>query len=317
MIEVGIPVYHSKEFLPNALDSLVAQTKKMFIVCLSIDGDGEDYSDIIKEYMRRGLKIRVITNEHGGPGAACQRILETTQCEYLMFLDSDDMLMPQAIRVLSNAIKQGDYDIVRSGFVREEDNKSDIIIPFDVGTVTWRHGKIYKVAYLREKNIRFLPELQTDEDANFNLIAWNCTEHRAQIQDITYYWRSNKSSLTRSLDKAEFFKKTNFYYISGQVKAIKKIAELRPNLMDQVLSLTLVNLYNYYMKARYYQLPEEPLDEILGSLKKYSWMEDFLNNGNNWITMINNLKPGELMEDNTLVFYQEPLNKWITRLFRT
>ena len=50
MVEIGIPVWHSRETLPDALDSLVAQTKKMFIVCLSIDGDGEDYSDLISTY---------------------------------------------------------------------------------------------------------------------------------------------------------------------------------------------------------------------------------------------------------------------------
>ena len=47
MVEVGIPVYKARDTLPNALDSLVVQTKKNFIVCLSIDGDGENYQDII------------------------------------------------------------------------------------------------------------------------------------------------------------------------------------------------------------------------------------------------------------------------------
>ncbi|MDV3427647.1 MAG: glycosyltransferase [Bacillota bacterium] len=75
------------------------------MVCLSIDGDGEDYSDIIEEYQRRGLRFRVINGEHGGPGAACQNILATTQSEYLIFLDSDDMLMPQAVSVLFKAIR--------------------------------------------------------------------------------------------------------------------------------------------------------------------------------------------------------------------
>jgi len=62
MTEVGIPVYKARATLPKALDSLLAQTKEMFITCLSIDGDGEDYSDIIAEYTRRGLHIRVINS---------------------------------------------------------------------------------------------------------------------------------------------------------------------------------------------------------------------------------------------------------------
>lgn len=47
MIEVIIPVYNALDTLPKALDSLVAQTKNNFIVCLSIDGDGLNYDNII------------------------------------------------------------------------------------------------------------------------------------------------------------------------------------------------------------------------------------------------------------------------------
>ena len=60
MVEVGIPVWHSRDTLCKCLDSLVAQTLNRFIICLSIDCDGEDYSDIIEIYRARGLKIRAL-----------------------------------------------------------------------------------------------------------------------------------------------------------------------------------------------------------------------------------------------------------------
>ena len=102
----------------------------MFIVCLSIDGDGEDYSNIIKTYQNRGLKIRVINSkENGGPGMARQRILDTTQCEYLIYLDADDMLMPRAVEILTNGIRNNNLNILRSSFIREEKHKGDKIIP--------------------------------------------------------------------------------------------------------------------------------------------------------------------------------------------
>lgn len=101
MVEVGIPVYNARATLPDTLDSLVAQTYKRFIVTLSIDGDGEDYSDIVDMYRARGLKIRVITSVvNRGPGMARQLILNLTMCDYIMFVDADDLLMPRAIEVL-------------------------------------------------------------------------------------------------------------------------------------------------------------------------------------------------------------------------
>ena len=111
MVEIGIPIFHAKETLPAALDSLVAQTKKNFIVCLSIDGDDEDYTDIINTYKARGLKIRVINGKfNGGAGEARQRVIDSTMCDYIMFLDADDMFMPRAVELLYGKAKPGGYD---------------------------------------------------------------------------------------------------------------------------------------------------------------------------------------------------------------
>ena len=60
MVNVIIPTYKARDTLPKALDSLVAQTKKTFVVTIVQDGDGEDYSDIISEYRKRGLGIRIL-----------------------------------------------------------------------------------------------------------------------------------------------------------------------------------------------------------------------------------------------------------------
>lgn len=216
MVEVGIPVWHARDTLCKCLDSLVAQTLDRFITCLSIDCDGENYSDIIETYRARGLKIRIINGkENGGPGAARQRIIDTTQCDYLIFLDADDMLMPRAVEVLSQYMRVNNFDIIRSGFIREEKNKQDLFVPQDSSIITWFHGKIYRVKFLKEKNIRFLPGLRIDEDAYFNLIAWNSTENRGEIAEYTYIWRDNKNSLTRTKGNSEYFKDNYMNYITS------------------------------------------------------------------------------------------------------
>ena len=103
IVDVIIPTYKARETLPKALDSLVAQTKKMFLVTIVQDCDGEDYGDIIEEYKRRGLVIRwVPLTENVGPGGARQAGMDSDlMSEYFMFLDSDDMYTPRAIEILS------------------------------------------------------------------------------------------------------------------------------------------------------------------------------------------------------------------------
>lgn len=319
MLEIGIPVYNALDTLPKALDSLVAQTKNNFIACLSLDGDDNEkvYREIAQEYIRRGLKIRIIASkENGGPGAARQRILDTTQCDYIMFLDADDMLMPRAVEVLYGQAKREDFDIVRSSFIREEANKNDYVLPQNMSVITWFHGKIYKVAFLKKKNINFLTELRTDEDAYFNLIAWNSAEKRGELEETTYIWRYNKNSLTRARAEQKYFSDTHMYYIISQVEGLKRLYEINGQISDDLISQTLLNIYYYCMKARFYKLDETNIDNKISELRKEPWMQVYLNKGENWVYIIQNVKAGDFYENSSVVFFNESFNFWAKRLLK-
>jgi len=247
---------------------------------------------------------------------ARQRVLDTTQCEYIMFMDSDDMLMPRSVEILSNAMRTKEpFDIVRSSFIREEKNKQDIFMPQNIGTITWFHGKIYRVQYLRDINLSFLP-LRTDEDAYFNLIAWNSTTKRGELSEITYIWRSNPNSLTRKTGTKEYFTQTYMNYITSQVEGLKKLYDVNQRISDELVAQTLINIYNYYMQARFYQVDERFMDEIISTLKQEVWMWVFLQRGANWIHIANNLKAGAVYDNEFVVFYQETFNDWAKRLLR-
>lgn len=318
MLGIGIPVYKAKKTLPAALDSLVVQTKKNFITYLSIDGDGEDYSDIINTYTARGLKIKVIYSAiNHGPGTARQLILDTTQCDYIMFLDADDLLMPRAAEILYSHVKKGNFDIIKSSFIKENSDSEDILLRPNVDNIlTWFHGKIYKTKYLRDNNIYFLPDLRVDEDAYFNAVAWNSTENKATVDEVTYIWRDNKDSITRARDAVEYFKETYHYYIYSQVEALKKIFQIAESVPSMYITNTLLNIYYYYMKARFYKLDESVMDNYISTLKEERWMSAWINAGENWFDIISNIKPGNVYEGQYVVFYDETFNLWAKRLLR-
>lgn len=314
MVEIGIPVYHAKKTLPDLLDALVAQTKKMFIVCLSIDGDGEDYSNIISTYRARGLKIRVINGKNGGPGPARQRIIDTTQCDYIMFADADDLLYPRAVEVLYTEAKKNNLDILRAGFYQEYKHQGVSTLG-NKGPITWMHGKIYKVDYLKKNNIRLLDELPTEEDAYFNVVAWNSTSNRGTLDEVVYLWRDNPESLTRKMGLTEFFKKDYVKYIQSQIWGMNKIFEIKNEIENILVTQTVLNIYYYYMTARFYKLDEKPMDKALSEWRKEKWFQMYLNDATNWIDIVNNLRPGKVIDDH-IIFYSETINDWIKRLLK-
>ena len=315
MIEVGIPVFHARNTIQDTLNSLVAQTRKRFFVCLSIDGDEDTYEDIISEYRLRGLIIRVVKGENGGPGMARQRILDTTQCEYIMFLDADDVLMPQAIESLYDTIKIGNYDIVRSSFIRENPSGPNQFLPYEIDTITWFHGKVYKVDYLKKNNIHFYPGLRTDEDAFFNLIAWNCAENKGSLNETTYYWRYNKESITRKSDTKQYFSDTYIYYVTSQVEGLKEIYRIKGSVNDLLITYTLINIYDYYMQAKFYGLSLVPLDDLVKPLGKNEWIKKYFLNGQNWIDISNKVKSSKIIDNKYIIFYEENFAAWAKRLF--
>lgn len=151
MLDLIIPTYKARDTLGRALDSLVAQTKEMFIVTIVQDCDDENYTDIIEEYRRRGLHIRHLTTpENQGPGMARQLGLDTTSCDFVMFLDADDMLLPQSIEYMLREIQQTGMDILTSDLTAETGPITSRYIPCENSPVQWSAGKIYRVSYLRK-----------------------------------------------------------------------------------------------------------------------------------------------------------------------
>lgn len=233
-----------------------------------------------------------------------------------MFVDSDDMLMPFSVEILYRGAVSGGYDILRSGFIREEKNGIDKTLKATDNVITWFHGKIYRVSYLKQKNIRFLPGLRTDEDAYFNIVAWNCTKNRGIINELTYIWRDNKDSLTRSQTRPDYFKQTYMNYIGSQVAGLTKIFDTMGDISFSLVTQTLINIYYYYMRARFYSLDEKVMDDCISSLKDKKWIQTWIRQPDTWEEILKTAKVGEVYEGQYVIFFQETFNIWITRLLQ-
>ena len=312
MVDVIIPTFHARETLPKALDSLVAQTKKLFIVTIVQDADGEDYTDIIEEYRRRGLQIRlVILNDNRGPGGARQAGMDTDKmCDYFMFLDADDMYTPRAVELLYREAKLHDADIASSDFIAEREATPGTLMDVFEVPVTWCHGRIYKAKYLQDNNIRFLEGLRVNEDAYFNLIAHNCTKNKIKIKEITYIWRDNKNSLTRASSNEDFFKRTWETYIISQVEALLKIIEYKNEVPPDLLGATLLYVYHYWMLAKHYKVINEDIKNELLKIKNNPVLIKSMTYEEFWKHIVANLKGSTYWEDN-IIFYQDRFCDWL------
>lgn len=292
-INVIIPVYRGHGKVNNALNSLLTQTLKTFYVTLVVDGDGENYDDLVDEYERRGLNISIIYSKtNGGPGTARQiGIDHSSMFDYLYFLDQDDMLYPHCLKDLYSEAKKKNADIIDAGFVTERDGEPPQPITIRQNKITWVHGRLYRRQYLIDNDIRFLPDLRLNEDAYFNVVAMNCTTNKYSLDEPVMIWCNNKDSLTRDKKGEDWFIKAWEGYIQSQCYGLRKIYDLLGEVKPGLLAAELYNIYEHYMLAVIQKLPTDVADNYIHSmLTGANFILDKADNYDFWSWISENVK---------------------------
>lgn len=254
MTNVIIPHYNSTKTIEKTLDSLAAQTvgKGFFVTIVddgSSPGEKENLESIASRYSDR-LNVKTIYKEtNEGPGMARQTGIDaSTMFDYIMFVDSDDMLMPDAVGRLTREAKVNNADFVVSNIKVEGADKRTSYLKTGENT-TWFHGKIYRRGFLVDNEIKFMPQLRSlfnlNEDCFFNLLVYWLAERRFTLNETTYLWRANPDSLTRRTSLEHFYYEFNKDYFMSQAFAMIYIMDLKPNVRFP-FEATVANLYKSY-----------------------------------------------------------------------
>ena len=265
MLAVIIPAYNRGNCLREALKSLTLQTKKRFITVVVDDASQEDLTPVVNDFKDELHLVYLKQEQNGGPGLARKRGLEWCfdhNIELVMFLDSDDLLLPKAVERLSKEINVTNSDIIVSKIQSED--KLHFPISIVDSQAVWTHGKIYRVSYLRNLGLNFIG-LRTNEDLAFNTAAIFIATEKNTIKFIDeelYLWRYDSNSITRS---AENIKNTTYQLSRDFIYAIKYIIE---KLEEQGYDISLVfqkviGIYTYVQILRALDRYSEEIKEVV------------------------------------------------------
>ena len=113
-ISIIIPVYNTAQYLAECLDSVLAQGfKDIEIICVN-DGSTDNSAAILKKYQKKDKRIKVITQKNKGLSGARNAGLKAATGKWVCFLDSDDILPPDALAVLYGGVQKTGCKIVAS-----------------------------------------------------------------------------------------------------------------------------------------------------------------------------------------------------------
>ncbi|CUR54434.1 hypothetical protein NOCA2170006 [metagenome] len=156
-ISLVVPFYNVEDYLAECLDSLLRQTWSDFEVVLVDDGSPDGSRAIAERYAAQDPRIRIITQENAGLGAARNAGIRNARGRYLAFVDSDDLLPAGALRTLVTSAQATGSDIVVGSVERFDSRK------------TWSPSWVENVHIAEERGVtvaEFLPLLR-------NLYSWN------------------------------------------------------------------------------------------------------------------------------------------------
>ncbi len=95
-VSVIIPTYNRAGYIVKTLESVFAQTYTDYEVIVVDDGSTDDTEEVLKPYYDRIIYIR---KENGGQGSARNVGIKLAKGEYVAFLDSDDLWLPEKLEI--------------------------------------------------------------------------------------------------------------------------------------------------------------------------------------------------------------------------
>jgi len=122
-LSVCTPTYNRKDYVRETLDSIFAQTYKDFEVVVVDDGSTDGTEEMIK---RVGYPVRYYWQENRGEAATRNKLISLAEGQFITFLDSDDLLMPDAVERMINVMEAEDEEVIVYGPYLRIDEKGNV-----------------------------------------------------------------------------------------------------------------------------------------------------------------------------------------------
>ncbi|XLS30762.1 glycosyltransferase [Flavobacteriaceae bacterium M23B6Z8] len=216
LLSIIIPLYNNKSYLPDCLDSILAQElNKDQLEVIIVDDGSTDGSDLLaKEYAKRNDHFQVIIQTNQGNGMARENGLAVATGKYIFFVDSDDYLVTNTLKPLLELMEAERLEILRfsakntySSFNPDEKprffeihKKAEVVTGIQFlaqhyySPEVWRF--ILKRSLISENNISFVPDHYI-QDSFYTPEIYIPAKRTIYGRLDVYRYRQNSGSVTK------------------------------------------------------------------------------------------------------------------------
>lgn len=112
LISVVVPVYNCENYLEECIKSILSQSFKSFELILINDGSTDSSLEICKKISKLDNRILIVNQNNIGVSKTRKKGIELSKGRYICFIDSDDYIEKDYLKVLYQNIQDKNLDIV-------------------------------------------------------------------------------------------------------------------------------------------------------------------------------------------------------------
>jgi glycosyltransferase involved in cell wall biosynthesis len=280
MLSIVIPMYNVAKYIQSCIDSVynIGLNTLEFEIILIDDGSPDDSLLIAKKITSDKENVTIISQDNKGLGGARNTGIDNAKGEYIVFLDSDDILLPDGIKISLALAKKNNLDVLEFGAqgITEDDetvykisktSNTNILNGVDyykkVRYMDSACNKLYRRDFLNKYNLRFLEKIFI-EDYEFNTRVFYQAQRVMATPFLAASFLQTPNSITRnnSPEKKEKMKQ-------DIIQVIKRIKEQRKEALPEKAFYFNQRL-SYLTATLFYQLVKnkESYSEFVNLKKK-------------------------------------------------
>ncbi len=220
-ISIIIPVYGVEQYLKRCVDSVRNQTYRNLEIFLVDDGSPDMCPQICDEYAKIDERIIVIHKKNGGLSSARNAALDAATGSFILCVDSDDYIHPQAVEKLYNAcitydtdisiglhyVEKGEHLLIEDPIIDEVELYNSfeglytLISDKKMRNYAW--NKLYKSELFED--VRY-PEGKSYEDIATTYLLFHKARKICRIPEYLYYYQIRIDSISSSVNEEKWYR---------------------------------------------------------------------------------------------------------------
>ncbi len=277
-VSIVVPVYRCEKYLAACIDSIKCQSHKNLEIILIDDGSPDNSGKICDEIALSDERIKVIHKENGGVSSARNCGIDNATGEYIMFVDSDDLIDAHICEHLVSVMKE-DCELAvcryneHAGFtdrfvsdtkadaelVAEYKNKKEIFLCLvEARILNCPYAKLFKRSLIGD--LRYDNSITLGEDLLFNLEYLKKISGSVRISEyIGYlYMVGNASSITNNFRESDF---NTFAYLNEKTREFAEMYDMGDDVIYDIDRRFILDTLAYFQKLYFSDKPKKYIEK--------------------------------------------------------